>query len=159
TIIREGHDQGKIHATTCASEAINNTDLSIICVGTPSSRNGHLNLSYIFKTAEQIGKALKEKDTFHIIVIRSTVLPGTNRKFGEVIEEYSGRKNGRASSVVSNPEFLREGSAVRDYYNPSITIIGGDHKQANEKVASLYSGLNAPIEVTDICVAEMIKYV
>lgn len=158
-IIREGYEKGSISATTCAEEAVHNTDLSIICVGTPPTNNGHLNLSYIYKTAEQIGKALREKESFHTVVIRSTVMPGTNKQYGEIIEEFSGKKRGAGFSVVSNPEFLREGSAVHDYYHPSVTVIGGDHTGAMEKVASLYQCLNAPIEITDVKVAEIIKYI
>ena len=158
-IIKDGYDKGRITATTCACEAVGNTDISIICVGTPSSPRGHLNLSYIYKTAEQIGEALKTKDSFHTVVIRSTVLPGTNQKFGEIVESFSGKKRGIDFSVVSNPEFLREGSAVKDYYHPSVTVIGGDHELALEKVSSLYQNLEAPIEITDIKIAEVIKYV
>ncbi|MDN3671157.1 nucleotide sugar dehydrogenase [Echinicola jeungdonensis] len=158
-IIKSAHDEGKIQATTCADEAVYNTDLSIICVGTPSSTNGHLDLSYIFRTAEGIGEALKEKDSFHTIVIRSTVLPGTNQKVGEIIEKVSQKKLGKDFAVISNPEFLREGSAVKDYFHPSVTVIGGDHPEAIEKVASLYKDLEAPIEITDIKIAELIKYV
>jgi GDP-mannose 6-dehydrogenase len=158
-IIKDGYERGRISATTCADEAVSNTDLSIICVGTPSSPHGHLDLSYIYKTAEQVGKALQKKETFHTIVIRSTVMPGTNQKFGEIVEENSGKKRGTDFSVVSNPEFLREGFAIKDYYHPSITVIGGDHDYAIEKVASIYQGLDAPIEITDIKIAEIIKYV
>lgn len=158
-LIKEGHEKGQISATMCADEAVHNTELSIICVGTPSSPQGHLNLNYIYKTAEQIGDALKTKDDFHTVVIRSTVLPGTNQKVGEIIEEFSGKKRGTHFSVVSNPEFLREGSAVKDYFNPAVTVIGGDHEEAVEKVASLYSCLEAPVEITDIKIAEIIKYV
>lgn len=158
-LIREGVNQGRISATACACQALQASELSIICVGTPSSPHGHLNLSYIYKTAEQIGAALREKDSFHTVVIRSTVLPGTNRKVGEIIAQHSGKKRGEHFSVVSNPEFLREGSAVKDYYHPSVTVIGGDHPGAVEKVASLYQNLGAPIEVTDIEIAELIKYV
>src|SRR5205085_10160552 len=110
-------------------------------------------------TAQQIGEAIKEKDGFHTVLIRSTVLPGTNYKVGEMIEEFSGKKRDEAFSVISNPEFLREGTAVKDYYNPSVTVIGGDNKYAIAKVSSLYEELNAPIKITDIKVAEMIKYV
>lgn len=158
-IIREAYARGRISATCCAQEAVSRSELSIICVGTPSSPHGHLNLSYIFKTAEQIGQALKTKDSFHTVVIRSTVLPGTNKRFGEIVEEVSGKKRGDHFSVVSNPEFLREGSAVKDYYHPSVTVIGGDHAGAVEKVACLYRSLDAPIELTDIQIAELIKYV
>lgn len=158
-IIKRAHDEGKIQATTCADEAVYNTELSIICVGTPSSANGHLDLSYIFRTAEGIGEALKEKDSFHTIVIRSTVLPGTNQKVGDIIEKVSQKKRGKDFAIISNPEFLREGSAVKDYFHPSVTVIGGDHPGAIEKVVSLYEELDAPIEITDIKIAELIKYV
>ncbi|MFD2247992.1 nucleotide sugar dehydrogenase [Pontibacter ruber] len=158
-IIKDGHEKDKISATMCADEAVWNTEISIICVGTPSSPHGHLNLSYIYNTAEQIGAALKTKDEFHTIVIRSTVLPGTNQKYGEIVEACSGKKRGIDFTVISNPEFLREGSAVKDYYHPSVTVIGGDHEEALEKVASIYACIDAPIEVTDIKIAEVIKYV
>jgi GDP-mannose 6-dehydrogenase len=158
-IILDGHEKGRIRATVCAQEAVFQSDISIICVGTPSSRFGHLDLSYIYKTAEQIGDALKAKDSFHTIVIRSTVLPGTNQRFGEIVEKCSGKKRGEGFSVVSNPEFLREGSAVKDYYHPSVTVIGGDHQLALDQVKSLYQDLGAPIEITDVKIAEVIKYV
>lgn len=158
-LISEGFEKGRISATPFVEEAVLSTEVSIICVGTPPSSNGHLNLSYIFKTAEQIGKALRAKEGFHTVVIRSTVIPGTNRRYGEIIEEFSGKKRGVDFSVVSNPEFLREGTAVYDYYHPAVTVIGGDNTFAMEQVASLYRCLDAPIEITDVKVAEIIKYV
>lgn len=159
TIIKEQFDQQKISATTDFKAAVRQSEISIICVGTPSSATGHLNLAYIYRTAEAIGEALKEKDGFHVVIIRSTVLPGTNKKLGEIIEQVSGKKRNKGFSVVSNPEFLREGSAVKDYYNPSVTVIGGDNEEAIKKVASLYEDLKGSIEITDIEVAELIKYV
>ena len=158
-IIKEQFDLGKISATTDAKHAVINSEISIICVGTPSSPQGHLNLSYIYKTAEQIGEALRDKEDFHTVVIRSTVLPGTNKRIGEIIAKHSGKERGNSFTVVSNPEFLREGTAVKDYYNPSVTVLGGDHPEAVENVASLYRNLDAPVEITDIEVAEIIKYV
>jgi GDP-mannose 6-dehydrogenase len=158
-IILEQYSAGRIQATTDYKEAIRQSEISILCVGTPSTLKGHLNLNYIHKTAEQIGEALKEKQAFHTVVIRSTVLPGTNERVGAIIESVSGKKRGEQFTVVSNPEFLREGTAVYDYYHPSVTVIGGDHKAGLEKVASLYTELDAPIEITDIKIAEMIKYV
>jgi len=158
-IIKEEHDKGKISATTSAEDAVLDSEISIICVGTPSSPQGHLNLNYIYKTAEQIGLAIMKKNEFHTVIIRSTVMPGTNKKLGEIIETHSGKKRGEGFSVVSNPEFLREGSAVKDYYHPAVTVIGGDHSGALEKVSSIYRELDAPIEITDIEVAEIIKYV
>lgn len=158
-IIKEEFEKGKVRASHDYVEAVKNSEISIICVGTPSSPQGHLNLSYIYRTAEQIGEALNDKKEFHVIVIRSTVLPGTNKKVGEIIESISGKKRNEAFSVVSNPEFLREGSAVKDYYNPSVTVIGGDNERAVEKVASLYKELKGTIEITAVEVAELIKYV
>jgi len=158
-IISEAHAKGRIYATKDYSMAISSTELSIICVGTPSSSNGHLNLDYIFKVSSEIGESLKNKDSFHVIVIRSTVLPGTNRKVGQVLEEYSGKKRNVDFAVVSNPEFLREGTAVKDYYNPPITVIGSDNEKAIGMVSDLYRELNAPIEITEIKIAEIIKYV
>jgi len=158
-IINKQFNANLIKATTDYFNAINETEISIICVGTPSTQEGHLDLSHIYNTAKQIGQALKEKNDFHILVIRSTVLPGTNFKFGEIIENISGKKRNVDFSIVSNPEFLREGNAVDDYFNPPVTIIGSDNTKAIEKMKKLYEGLNGPIEIVNIDIAEMIKYV
>ena len=158
-IIENQAKAGRISATRDYKHAVLNSDISIVCVGTPSTSNGHLNLTYIHKVAKEIGEAIKEKGAFHIVAIRSTVLPGTNKKVGQIIEEASGLKRNEGFTVISNPEFLREGSAVKDYYNPAITVIGGDHEPALNKMASLYEDLDAPIELVSIEVAELIKYV
>ena len=158
-IVAEQHKTGRIRATTDVKDAVSNSDLSIICVGTPSAPEGHLNLDYIFKTAQQIGSALKDKNRFHVIAIRSTVLPGTNMIVGQNIEQASGKKRNTDFSVVSNPEFLREGSAVADYYNPSYTIIGSDNDKAIAIMKEVYSQVNGEFEVVDIKAAELIKYV
>ena len=159
-LIAQGHQQGRIRATKDYRDAVLNTDISFLCVGTPSSENGHLDLTYILQTAHQIGQALKEKEGFHIVVIRSTVFPGTNAKMTAIIEQESGKKHDVDFAVVSNPEFLREGTAVQDYMNPPLTVLGSSCPQAIEQMKSLYQGLNdAPIEVVEIGVAEMIKYV
>lgn len=144
-IIQEEHLKGKISATCDFISAIENTELSIVAVGTPSSSKGHLNLNYIFKVAEHFGEALQKKEGFHVIAIRSTVFPGTIQKFEKVIEEASGKKANVDFAVVSNPEFLREGTAVHDYYHPPLTLIGSSDKQAAEKVASLYRHLPAEV--------------
>lgn len=158
-IIEEQYKKGKISATKDYLYAVKNSEISIICVGTPSSKEGHLNLNYILKTAEQIGESLKGKNSFHIIAVRSTVLPGTNKKVGEVIESISGKKRNLDFAVVSNPEFLREGSAVKDYYNPAVTVLGSENGKALDIMSSIYKEINAPIEKVDISVAEIIKYV
>jgi GDP-mannose 6-dehydrogenase len=158
-LIDESIKEGRISATTDYNSAIHNSDISIICVGTPSSKEGHLDLSYIMNTAKQIGEVLKEKHSFHTIAIRSTVLPGTNEKYGKIIELVSGKKRNTDFSIVSNPEFLREGTAVNDYYNPPVTVLGSDCYKGLEIMKSLYEELNGPIEKTEIKVAEIIKYV
>jgi GDP-mannose 6-dehydrogenase len=158
-IIKKVYDQERIGATQDYRDAVKNSDLSFIAVGTPSTDEGHLDLSYIFRVAEQIGEALVEKAGFHTVVIRSTVMPGTNKKVGEVIEKKSGKTKNKDFAVVSNPEFLREGSAVLDYYNPPVTVIGSDNQEAIKQVSSLYDQLPAPVKVVSIEVAELIKYV
>lgn len=158
-IVEKQFELGRISATENYLDAVLKSDISIICVGTPSTNEGHLNLKYIYKVAEEIGEALKEKDSFHIVVIRSTVLPGTNKKVGELVEEYSGKIRNKGFTVISNPEFLREGSAVEDYYNPAITVLGGDHTDSLQIMEEVYKDVNAPVDFVDIDVAEIIKYV
>jgi len=158
-IIAEQYKKGNISATKDFHKAIKKSTVSIICVGTPSTLQGHLNLEYIYKTASEIGEALKDKNEFHVAVIRSTVLPGTNEKVGEIIEKHSRKKRNIDFAVVSNPEFLREGSAVKDYFNPPVTVIGSDNVKAINMMKEIYSGLVAPLEVKEIKVAEIIKYV
>jgi GDP-mannose 6-dehydrogenase len=158
-MIAEQHAKGNISATHDYHKAVSETDISIICVGTPSTRQGHLNLDYIFQTAAEIGDALKNKNTFHIVAIRSTVLPGTNQKVGEIIAETSGKVRNIDFAVVSNPEFLREGTAVEDYFNPPLTVLGSDSAKALDIMADVYAKVNGPIEKVDIHVAEIIKYV
>jgi GDP-mannose 6-dehydrogenase len=158
-IIAEQHEKGTISATTEASVAVATSKLSIIAVGTPSTSQGHLNLNYIFMVAENIGKALIEKKEFHIVAIRSTVLPGTCEKVAAIIEEVSGKRRNQDFAIVNNPEFLREGTAVNDYFNPPLTLIGSDNIEAAKTVATLYESLPCEIIITDIKVAEIMKYV
>jgi len=158
-LIATAHKNGSISATTDYVDAVLKTDVSFLCVGTPSAPNGHLNLEYILQTAKEIGEALKVKKGFHIVVIRSTVFPGTNAKITALIEENSGKKANIDFAVVSNPEFLREGTAVNDYLNPPLTVLGSTCPQAIETLKGLYESNGAPIEVVGIEVAEMIKYV
>ena len=158
-IIFQHKNSGNLCATTNGKEAVLNSEISIIAVGTPSSEKGHLNLEFIFKVAENIARALKEKEAFHIIAIRSTVMPGTCDKFAAIIEKTSGKKRNTDFAIVDNPEFLREGTAVHDYFNPPLTLIGSDNKEAARQVAELYEGLPAEIIITDLKVAEFMKYV
>ena len=158
-IIAEQKLAGRISATTDAIKAVIKSDISIVAVGTPSTEKGHLNLKHIFKVAESIGEALSKKNSFHIVAIRSTVLPGTCDKFAGILERISGKKRNKHFAVVDNPEFLREGTAVHDYYNPPLTLIGSDNQNAAEKIADLYRNLPCETVITDIKIAEIIKYV
>jgi GDP-mannose 6-dehydrogenase len=158
-LIEKYHKKGQITATENYMEAVLNTDMAFICVGTPSLPTGQLNLEYVFNTARQIGEALKEKTSFFVIAIRSTVFPGTNANVVEIVEQISGKKANIDFAVVSNPEFLREGSAVEDYYNPALTVVGAENEKAIEMMHEVYAEIDAPFVATDIRAAEMIKYV
>ncbi len=158
-IIKEQHANGRIRATLSSAEAVMNSEISIVAVGTPSTKTGHLNLDYIFNVAREISQPIKEKNGFHIVAIRSTVMPGTCKKFARIIEENSGKKENTDFAVLSNPEFLREGSAVADYYYPPLTLIGTENQGAAETLAQLYKDLPAEIIITDLSVAEIMKYV
>ena len=150
---------GHLGATTEVRKAVLTSDLSLICVGTPSQLNGNLDLSYVRRVCEQIGEGLREKDSYHVVVARSTMLPGSMR--GVVIptlEAASGKNAGIDFGVCVNPEFLREGTAVWDYYNPPKTVVGETDELAGETLISLYGGIDAPMIRTSIEVAEMVKY-
>jgi len=150
----------RLRATDDQNEAIRETELSFVCVGTPSQTNGNLDLRYVRRVCELIGQTLKSKSTRHTIVIRSTILPGTMRQIViPVLEEYSGKKAGVDFGVCNNPEFLREGSAVRDFNAPPKTVIGELDRASGDLLASLYAKLDAPLIRTDIEIAEMVKYV
>ena len=150
---------GRLRATTDSAEAVRNTELSLICVGTPSNQNGSLDLTYVKRVCQEIGAALEKKRERHTVVIRSTMLPGTIE--GVVIptlEVYSGKKAGRDFGVSINPEFLREGTSLKDFYAPPFTLIGADEEDVAASVRRLYSNIEAPLYVTRIRAAEMVKY-
>jgi GDP-mannose 6-dehydrogenase len=158
-LIADGQRAGRIVATLDAGEAVAATDVSVICVGTPSNGNGSLHLGHVEGVARQIGSALREKDGRHLVVVRSTVLPGTvEGTVVPAIEESSGSPVGHAFDVCVNPEFLREGSALHDYYNPSYVVIGEREASSGDTVASLYEQLGAPVIRTSLRTAEMVKY-
>ena len=158
-LISAQHQAGRIRATNDPHEAVLNSEVTIVAVGTPSSSKGHLNLSYIFNVAEDIGITLKNKHDFHIVAIRSTIMPGTCDKIAEVIESKSGKVRNKDFAVVSNPEFLREGTALKDYYHPPLTLIGSDNEEAANTVGLLYKDLPSEIVITDLKVAEIMKYI
>ena len=158
-IIRECVNRGTLTASTNVSEAVQTTDVSIICVGTPSQLNGSLDLSYVRRVCEEIGAALSAKPGFHIVVMRSTILPGTMREIViPTLESTSGKKAGRDFGVCNNPEFLREGTAVYDYDNPPKTVIGETDQRSGDTLQSIYSNISAPLIRADIETAEMVKY-
>jgi GDP-mannose 6-dehydrogenase len=159
-IIAEAVKSGKLQVTGDPNDAILKTDISIVCVGTPSQTNGNLDLRYIRRICEQIGTALRDKAARHTVVIRSTILPGTMHGVViPVLEEFSGKFAGADFGVCHNPEFLREGSAVKDFNAPPMTVIGELDGTSGSLLAQLYEKLDAPVIRTDLKTAEMIKYV
>lgn len=159
-LVRKGVATGRLRATTDTAEAITSTDVSLICVGTPSQANGSLDLVHIRDVCHQIGEVLRSKKGFHVIVTRSTMLPGsTHRVVISTLEEHSGKAAGRDFGVCYNPEFLRESTAIYDFLNPPKTVIGELDPSSGDAAASLYKGLSAPVVRTDIETAEMVKYV
>jgi len=158
-LIESGVTAGRLRATTSASEAVSASDVSLISVATPSRRNGSLDLSHLTRVCEQVGEALRQKSTYHIVVIRSTVLPGTTHETViPTIERASGKRYGTDFGVAVNPEFLREGSAVRDIKHPPLTLVGHNHAADAAGTIALYQGIDAPVVTSSIRVAEMIKY-
>jgi GDP-mannose 6-dehydrogenase len=158
-MIRDSARAGSLRATTHPTDAISATDLSLVCVGTPSMRNGRLDLSGIIEISKELGQALKGKAAFHTFAIRSTILPGTiETLIMPAIRAESGKQSGKEFSICYNPEFMREGTAVADFYDPPLTVIGANNAGEASAVASVYESLKKPIVTTEIRVAEMLKY-
>jgi GDP-mannose 6-dehydrogenase len=159
-LIRAGHEAGRLHATNDTAEAVHKTDVSFICVGTPSLRNGRLDLSGVERSCTEIGKALRGKPDFHWFVLRSTILPGTAENLAvPIIEKQSGKKAGRDFAVCTNPEFTREGCAVADFLNPPITVLGASDPAHLEPLREIYSWVSGNVFETSFGVSEMVKYV
>jgi GDP-mannose 6-dehydrogenase len=151
--------EGRLRATTDTAEAVRGTEVSLLCVGTPSRRNGSLDLTYLERVSEQIGAALRDKPGYHIVVVRSTVLPGTTHDVViPALERASGRKYGEGFGVSVNPEFLREGTALKDFRKPPLTLVGHNHAADASGTIALYQAIDAPLISTSIRVAEMMKY-
>jgi GDP-mannose 6-dehydrogenase len=158
-LIQAGAANGSLRATTSTAEAVEATDLSLLCVGTPSRKNGSLDLSYLQRVSEQIGDALRGKDTYHVVVVRSTVLPGTTHEVViPALEKASGKAYGTGFGVTVNPEFLREGTAIHDFRNPPLTLVGHNYRSDATPTEALYAHVDAPMVNTTIRTAEMIKY-
>jgi len=149
----------RFYATIDYNEAINKSQITFICVGTPPNPDGSINLDYVKSAAEALGKALKNKKDFHTVVIKSTVLPGTTEDVVKpIIEKESGKEAFEEFGLASNPEFLREGNAVYDFFNPDRIVIGVKDEKSKEILEQLYNSFNCPKLITDIKTAEMIKY-
>ncbi len=158
-MVAEANKSCRLHAMVDAIEAVLNSDVSFVCVGTPSLKNGKLDLNHIENVARQIGAAIRQKKSPHVFVLRSTVLPGTTETVAlPILEGESGKKCGRDFTVCYNPEFMREGSAVADFLNPPYTILGASDKNHLEPLRELYKNVPATLHETTIPVAEMVKY-
>lgn len=158
-LISEAVAAGKLRATTDAAEAVMQTDVSLVCVGTPGQHNGSLDLTYIKRVCQQIGAAIEKKSARHVVAMRSTMLPGTIQDVViPTLQVYSGKQAGKDFGVVINPEFLREGTSLYDFDHPPFTLIGSDDEEAAETVKRLYAHIDAPLYVTRVKEAEMVKY-
>ena len=150
---------GNVCATTDAEKAIQRTDLSFLCVGTPPAANGNQDLGAMERLSRQLGDALKTKDGYHVFVVRSTVMPGTTEGMvRSAIEEHSGKKMGEDFGLCFQPEFMREGTSIKDYDHPPFTVVGGDSERSVEKVREIFGHLPCEFISTSIRSAEMLKY-
>jgi GDP-mannose 6-dehydrogenase len=155
-LIRRGVDAGRLQATQRVRRL---GDISLVCVGTPGNDNGSLGLAQVERVVSEIGELLRSTNSFHVVVVRSTVLPGTvNNVVRPLLKQESGKEDGTDFGICMNPEFMRETTAIHDFYHPAFTIIGACDDRAAERVAALYPSLKAPVERTSIPVAELIKY-
>ena len=158
-LLGECVSDGRLRATADTADAIRSTDVSLLCVGTPSRKNGSLDLQYLERVSEEVGRALRDKDDYHVVVVRSTVLPGTTHQLViPALERESGKKYGDGFGVSVNPEFLREGTALKDFRKPPLTLVGHNHAADASGTIALYQAIDAPLISTSIRVAEMMKY-
>jgi len=158
-LVAEAHRAGLLSATIDATTAVLNSEVSFVCVGTPSLKNGKLDLSHIEHVAREIGAAIGQKKSPHVFVLRSTVLPGTTETVVlPILEKESGKRCGEDFIVCYNPEFMREGSAVADFLNPPYTILGASDTHHLARLRALYQDTPGTLYETTISVAEMVKY-
>jgi GDP-mannose 6-dehydrogenase len=152
--------RGRLKATTNSLAAVADTEMSIVCVGTPSQKNGKVSTHAVREVSAEIGQALSEKRPGHVVVLRSTVPPGSTRNLVRpTLEEFSGGRVGVEFGLAHNPEFLREGTAIADFDNPPKTVIGAFDELSASKTAELYAGLDAPLLCTAVETSELVKYV
>jgi len=158
-LVAEMVGAGRLRATTDVADAVRSSTISLICVGTPSRPNGSIDLQYIERVCTEIGATLKTIDRWHTVVIRSTVMAGTmDSVVIPALERASGKKFGQDFGTCSNPEFLREGSSIKDFYAPPFTLIGTHEPRSAEAVKAIYAGIDAPLHATSVGVAETVKY-
>jgi GDP-mannose 6-dehydrogenase len=151
--------RGTLRASLDTATAVLTSDVTLVCVGTPSADNGNIRLEYVENVSREIGLALANKSEYHVVVVRSTVLPGTvEGKLIPLIEQRSGKRAGVDFGVCMNPEFLREGSAIEDFYHPSLVVIGELDERSGAGVRSLFESVDAQVRRVPIAVAEMVKY-
>ena len=150
---------GRVVVTTDAQQAVRDTDISLVCVGTPSAANGSQDQSAVLRLAADIGKAIGEKQAPHVVVFRSTLVPGTVEDvLRPIIEKASGKKDGEGFFLSFQPEFLREGSSIRDYDKPPFTIVGANHPEPANRLRELFGHLPCKFIETSVRSAEMMKY-
>jgi GDP-mannose 6-dehydrogenase len=158
-LLAAGVANGRLRATTDAEVAVKSSEASLLCVGTPSRRNGSLDLTYLERVSEEIGRTLRDVPHYHVVVVRSTVLPGTTHEMIiPALERESGKTYGDGFGVSVNPEFLREGTALKDFRKPPLTLVGHNHSADASGTIALYQSIDAPLVSTTIRVAEMLKY-
>lgn len=159
-LIQQGLLNGNLKAVTNGRDYVSWADTSLICVGTPSSPDGSPVLDYIYRVAEEIGYGMRDSNQYHVVVLRSTVFSGVARnQLLPILEECSGRKVGEGFGLAMNPEFLRETTAVRDFYHPPLTVIGEYDARSGDVVAGLYEGIDAPLHHIQLEDAEILKIV
>jgi len=158
-LLAEVTASGQLRASTSVDEAVSGSELALICVGTPSRDNGQLDLGAVRRVAEQIGQCLRRQPRAYTVVLRSTVLPGTTESTLVPALQGADAPHPRDLTVAVNPEFLREGSALRDFAQPPLTLVGADTPHAVSRLHELYAGVDAPFVDTSIRSAEMAKYV
>ena len=158
-LLQDGVAAGRIVATTDAAMAVAQSDVSLICVGTPASSTGGLDLRQVEKVSSQIGRLLRDRSGYHVVAVRSTMLPGsTEQTVIAALEEASGKRAHEDFGVCYNPEFLREGTSIKDFHDPPYTIIGSEEARASATLRNLYDHIEAPVLEVPVRVAEMVKY-
>ncbi|MGH9702375.1 MAG: nucleotide sugar dehydrogenase, partial [Candidatus Acidiferrales bacterium] len=158
-LVAAGRQAGSLRATSDTARAVLDSEISLVCVGTPSQRNGKLDLGPIERVCRDIGAALRQKNEFHRVVLRSTVLPGTTENvIIPILEESSGKHRGKDFAVFYNPEFIREGTALADFFQPPFTVFGAACKCHIAALRDLYETIPGAVHETSFAAAEMVKY-